>query len=70
MEIDLGVMAPPLGEQIDGLSEEDAERLDGHRQAIARLRIYEFITAAEADRARRKLLAAIKYALIKKGGDE
>lgn len=70
VKIDLGTLAPPLGEQIDGLSEKDAELLEGHRQAINRLSVHGLISRSVAHRARVRLVDMIRDTLVEGGDDE
>ena len=65
--VNLGTLAPPIGEQLDGLSEEDAACFEEHRQAINRLAVYGLITYPEADRARRMLTKMVREALHNEG---
>jgi len=59
MDVNLGALAPPLGEQIKSLPNKEAERLDLHRHAINQLRIDGILTKTESIRAEQRLLREI-----------
>lgn len=67
MEISFGALAPHIGEQVPELTQEHAMRLEGHRNAIDRLRINGLITRADAVRAEKRLVkeVAVTVAILR-----
>jgi len=49
---DLGALAPHIGDQIPMLSTDRAMAIEGHRQAINRLRINGILSRSEAKKSR------------------
>ena len=63
ISIRLGVLAPPLAEQLTQLPPDTAKNLDDYRRSINLLRIHSILTPAETERAEKRLVARILAAL-------
>lgn len=62
VQIEIGLMAPPLTDQLAvfGLDEKVAARLEAINKAISRLYLHGYIPAAQSQRARKKLMKEIQ----------
>lgn len=63
VSFNLGALAPHIGEQLPQLDAKDAMQIEGHRNAINRLRINSIITRSEANKAEERLVKLIRAAL-------
>lgn len=63
ISFDLGVLAPHIKDQLPMLSPTRAMAIEGHRQAINRLRINGILAPSEAKKAEQRLVKEIREAI-------
>lgn len=59
ISFDLGALSPHIGDQLPMLPPKIAMKIEGHRQAINRLRINGILTPSEAKKAEVRLVKEI-----------